>query len=103
MKDFAVSIVDELTGQRGLYMYIGFTERLSEDHSFVDCRGSAIVLLDGTKEYQFDYTFGHTPDWISITDIVLKPVQKYTLDMLQLIGIADDIVNQIRNFISQWN
>ena len=103
MKDFMVKRVDGLTGKTGLYMYIDFTERLSGDHGLIDCYGSATVVLDENKEYMFDYAFGHTPDWFRVTNMTLRPAQRYKLDDLQLIRFSSDIVNQIRHFISQWN
>ena len=103
MKDFTVNRVDELTGKAGLYMCIDFTERLSGDHSLIDCYGSATVLLDGKTQYLFGYAFGHTPDWFRVTSITLRPAQRYKLDDLQLVRLSSDIVNQIRTFISRLN
>jgi hypothetical protein len=103
MKDFLVNRMDKVTGKSGPYMYIDFTETLSVDHRFIDCCGSATVVMDGEKEYLFDYAFGHTPDWFRVTSLMLRPAESYKLDELQLVRVASDIVNQIRNFISRLN
>ena len=103
MKDFLVNRVNEMTGKRGPYMYIDFTETLSGDHRFIDCCGSATVVLDGKKEYLFDYAFGHTPDWFCITSMMLRPAGSYKLDELQMVRVGSDIVNQIKTFISRLN
>ena len=103
MKDFLVNRIDELTGKSGPYMYIDFTERLSGDHRFIDCFGSATVVLDGKNEYLFDYSFGHTPDWIRVTSMTLRPAQKYKLDDMQIVRLGSDIVNQIKRFITRLN
>ena len=103
MLDFAVNTVDEITGKTGLYMYIGFTEKFSNDHRFISCYGSAFVVLDKEKEYEFDYAFAHTADWIATTEIVLRPAKTYNLGVLLLDQLGGDIVKSIRSFISQWN
>jgi hypothetical protein len=103
MKDFMVNRVDESTGKAGLYMYIDFTEKLSGDRRFVDCYGSATVMLDGKNEYLFDYSFGHTPDWIRVTSLTLRPAERYKLDDLQLVRVGSDIINQIKSFITRLN
>ena len=102
MKDFVVNKLDGSTGKMGLYMYIDFTEKLSRDRSLIDCYGSATVV-DGKEEYLFGYAFGHTPDWFRVTNITLRPAQRYKLDDVQLVRLTTDIVNQIRVFISRLN
>jgi len=103
MKDFLVNRMDKLTGKRGPYMYIDFTETLSGDHRFIDCSGSATVVLDGKNEYLFEYAFGHTPDWFRVTSLMLRPAENYKLDDFQLVRVGSDIVNQIKIFISRLN
>jgi hypothetical protein len=103
MKDFLVNRVDELTGKSGPYMYIDFTEKLSGDHRFIDCYGSATVVLNGKSEYLFDYSFGHTPDWIRITSMTLRPAERYKLNDRDLVQVGSDIVHQIKSFITRLN
>jgi len=102
MRDFIINSLAP-NGKDQWQIYIDFTERLSEDHTFISCSGSALILAGGERKYWFNYWFGHTPDWISITELVVRTSRKCIAELSQLDTIGDDIVNYIKEFISRGN
>ena len=103
MEDFTVKRLGGPNGKKGWYMYIGFTEKPKKNNSMIDCHGIALVLPDGETECWFNYSFGHSRDWNEITDMILKPAQKYKLSMDKLGELGSDIVHNILEFICMRN
>ena len=102
MKDFTVSRYGP-NGKDKWYMYIGFTDRRTDDHRIVNCFGSAMVWFDGSNECLFNYWFDHSADWQEISQMVLAPAEKNLLQTDQLCQVGSYIVNNIKDFISQGN
>ncbi len=101
MKDFAVRKLGP-NGAEDWQLYIGFTEKRSENGGLINCYGCALVFLNGQKKW-FNYLFGHSADWNIVTELSLSPVQKHSVAPDTLCEVGTQIVNCIREFIIQGN
>lgn len=103
MEDFLVKRLNNIGEISDWYMYIGFKETPSNDHSMINCQGSALVKHDDKTQYWFNYSFHHSIDWTEMSGMVLTPNKKYRLSMEQITRVANDIYFNIREFISKMN
>lgn len=102
MRDFIVKNFDDLHG-KDWYMHIGFTDVPHRQGNLHECYGAALVLVDGKKKCWFGYSFGHSSDWNTITDMTVRPIKKYKLSFDEICEVGSDIVFHIQQFIVQGN
>ena len=103
MEDFLVKRASGYDGKEDWYMYIGFKVTRSTDHSLDNCYGLALVKPDEETEYWFSYSFHHSVDWTQVSGMVLKSTKRYGLSLEQVKKFANDILYNIKEFITKMN
>ena len=100
MRDFIVKNFDDLHG-KDWYMHIGFTDVPHRQGNLHECYGAALVLVDGKKKCWFGYSFGHSSDWNTITDMTVRPIKKYKHKFEDILEDGSEIDNHNQQFMVQ--